>query len=110
MCVSHDSLLSIVIPRNFVSLTCLIISSPILTSNSAVTIISITRFKVYKATFFHIYVKFVYIHIVINFSQNFICSFKCQQCCLTSDKYIGIISKENEFTLITCVTYVIYIN
>ena len=38
MCVSHDSLLSIVIPRNFVSLTCFIISSPILTSNSAVTI------------------------------------------------------------------------
>ena len=41
MCVSHDSLLSIVIPRNFVSLTCLIISSPILTSNSAVTVFSL---------------------------------------------------------------------
>ena len=87
ICVSHDSLLSIVIPSLF-----------------------ITRFEMYKTKFSHIYVKFVYMHIVIYFSQNFICSFKCLQCCLTSDKYIGIISKENELTLITCVTYVIYIN
>ena len=43
--------------------------------------------------------------IVINFSQNFIFSLKCQQCCLTSDKYIGIISKENEFTNITYFGY-----
>ena len=41
MCVSHDSLLSIVIPRNFVSLTCFLIPSPILTSNSAVTVFSL---------------------------------------------------------------------
>ena len=41
MSVFHDSLLSIVIPRNFVSLICFTISSPILTSNSAVTVFSL---------------------------------------------------------------------